>query len=131
MSPLLAQIARWPAHELEVTSFDAEALDPRLWEHFATSAVPSDQSSGLHVGATVWVSRQPNAAAAIAWEWAELQSGVLALSDPNALISNIQVISAPVGMDGLDPAGRKRLVLNAIVHALPWQSSVLAELGTG
>jgi hypothetical protein len=52
----------------------------------------------------------------------------VALSDPNSLVSNIHFVGAPMGLERVDPIGRKRLVLNTIVHGLPWQAAVLTEL---
>ncbi len=130
MSPLIEQVKRWPAQELEVLGLDVEQLHPTGWHHFATSCDPYDPAQGFRVGATVWVWREPDARAAIAWEWAELREGVVALSDPNSLVSNIDFVGAPMGLERVDPVGRKRLVLNTIVHGLPWQSAVLRELKT-
>ncbi len=125
---LLEQITSWPAQELEVLDLDVKQLHPAGWHHFATSCDPFDPVQGYRVGATVWVWRVPDARAAIAWEWAELREGVVALSDPNSLVSNIHIVGAPTGLERVDPIGRKRLVLNTIVHGLPWQSTVLSEL---
>ena len=128
MRPLIAQIARWPAHALEVLALDGDQLHPKDWHHFATSCDPFDPDLGLRVGSTVWVWRDASSRAAIAWEWAELREGVVALSDPNSLVSNIDFIGSPTGLERVDAVGRKRLVLNTIVHGLPWQSAVLREL---
>ena len=128
MTPLIEQIARWPAQQLEVLDLDVEQLHPSGWHHFATSCDRYDPVDGFRVGATVWVLREPETLAAIAWEWAELREGVVVLSDPNSLVSNIHFVGPPIGLEQVDPIGRKRLVLNTIVHGLPWQSAVLSEL---
>jgi hypothetical protein len=121
---------RWPAQDLEVSALDSSMLQPAGWDHFATICDPYDPVQGFRAGATVWVLRERDAKAAIAWEWAELREGVVALSDPNSLLSNIQIVGAPVGLEHVDPIGRKRLILNTIVHGLPWQSAVLRALQT-
>lgn len=128
MTPLIEQIARWPAQQLEVLDLAVEQLHPSGWHHFATSCDRYDPVDGFRVGATVWVLREPDTLAAIAWEWAELREGVVVLSDPNSLVSNIHFVGPPMGLVQVDPIGRKRLVLNTIVHGLPWQSAVLSEL---
>ncbi len=128
MRSLLEQITRWPAQQLEVLDLEAKQLHPTDWHHFATSCDRYDPVHGFRVGATVWVLREPDTRAAIAWEWAELREGVVALSDPNSLVSNIQFVGAPMGLEQVDPIRLKRLVLNTIVHGLPWQSAVLREL---
>lgn len=131
MSLLIEQVKLWPAHALKLLGADAERLRPAHWQHFATSCTPYDPSRGYRVGATVWVSNAPHEGAAIAWEWAELREGVLAIADPNSLASNIDLIGTPAGLEQADPIARRRLVLNTIVHGLPWQTAVLRELQAG
>jgi hypothetical protein len=128
LNQLIEQVMRWPAQDLEVTALDSSQLQPAGWDHFATSCYPQFPAHDFRVGATVWVLRQPDAKAAIAWEWAEVREGVVALSDPNSLVSNIQIVGAPMGLERVDPIGRKRLILNTIVHSLPWQLAVLRVL---
>ncbi len=82
-------------------------------------------ATGLRAGDTVWVAEGENADVGLAWEWIEVQPGIVMLADPNSIITNLQFVdsfSAPVS--GL----ARTIAVNRIVHALPWQLPVCAQL---
>lgn len=78
-------------------------------------------------GRTVWGGLTPDGMAGIAWRWAQIQPGVLALQDPLDVRSNL----AFTGSDGsiLSPMA-VAMILNRIVSSLPWQLAVQRELGS-
>ena len=61
----------------------------------------------------------------MAWDWVELDAGVVALADPFALVTNLRLVDAHG--EAL-PACETVLHLNEIVHSLPWQSEVCRAL---
>jgi hypothetical protein len=83
------------------------------------------------VGATVWVSTYPRLRVAVAWEWVEVSEGVIALADPNNVISNMRLARPMMGMESMSPITQLVVLLNAIVRALPWQSEISVGHRTG
>ena len=64
----------------------------------------------------------------MAWDWVRLQPGVVAMSDPLGLVTNLKL---------LDDHGEELTNIEAavrfhqLVHALPWQSEVQRALHQG
>lgn len=80
------------------------------------------------VGRTSWAGLTPDGMVGLAWHWAQLQPGVLALRDPLDIQSNLEFS----GSDGstLSPLAAA-MILNRMVSALPWQAQVQRELRSG
>ena len=130
MSQLIKTVATWPVQELEIDLFDeADAVQPSSWQHYKTLCDRTADAEPSRGGSTIWVCTLGSIEAAIAWDWVELTSGVLALADPNALVSNLRFVGPVRGLERLDAELGKILLLNTIVHGLNWQDRVLAELG--
>jgi hypothetical protein len=129
MSPLILAVADLGVSELDIPSLDCPLLSATRWEHVATQSAPL-AADGAHTGATLWASSDREVRGAIAWEWVELAKGVFVLANPNALVSNIRLRSEPDDLVGVQPALRRLMVLNSIVHALPWQDRVRAREGS-
>ena len=129
MSRLIEVVSHWPTLEMEIAAVGADALQPAMWQHYLTQCEDLGDVHAKRAGTTVWVSRAPSPQrAAIAWEWVELVDGVLALADPNGLVSNLCFTGPIDGLERLDTDLRKVVVLNTIVHGLNWQDRVLAEV---
>ena len=61
----------------------------------------------------------------MAWDWVELQEGVVAMADPLGLVANLKLLDAKGEvLSAFEVAVR----LNGLVHALPWQSEVQRAL---
>jgi hypothetical protein len=76
-------------------------------------------------GQTLWGDSTGNVAAGVAWDWVQIQDGVVAIADPFALVTNLQL----VGDRGQAlTTFEATLRLNQLVHALPWQSEVQRAL---
>ena len=82
-------------------------------------------TTGSRGGDTVWVAQDENGHAGLAWEWVEVQPGIVMLADPNSIITNLQIVDSN---NGLVSGLAKTIAVNRMVHALPWQSSVCAQL---
>jgi hypothetical protein len=104
---------------------------PVLWQaasapqlqliHLSTAVLNRGDVEMPCSGHTVWGTQAPEGPAGMAWDWIQIQQGVLTLADPLALVTNLWL---------LDPAGQVLSPmqaaphLNGIVHALPWQDEV-------
>ncbi len=92
---------------------------PDAWptfDHVGTKVYDQPDAQGRCYGSTVWIGSINGQATGAAWEWTEFRRGVVVMTDPNTIISNLQIRS-PMGL--FDSVG-----LNHIAHSLPWQDMV-------
>jgi hypothetical protein len=111
------------------------AWPPLLWQaecapelhfvHLGTRVLNAGDAEHPCSGQTVWGSPSTELAAGVAWDWVELQRGVVAMADPMALVTNLQLIDK---RGEVLPTVQAALHLNEIVHTLPWQSEVQRAL---
>ena len=104
---------------------------PVLWQaigvplfnfgHLGTRVLSAGNANNPCSGQTVWGRTSDEGAAGVAWDWVQLQEGVVAMADPMGLITNLRIVDEHG--DAL-PALSASLHLNEIVHALPWQTEV-------
>lgn len=73
-------------------------------------------------GQTLWGSSDANErSAGVAWDWVEIQRGVVAMSDPLGMVTNLRLLDERgEALSQLQVAVR----LHQIVHTLPWQNEV-------
>lgn len=92
---------------------------PSMIRHVDTRSSPTPR--GFFQGETKWSCRMGHVEAIVAWSWIELRPGVVMLSDPNSVESNIRFLQSPG-----QPAtrGQTLILLNTIIHSLDWQSTV-------
>jgi len=93
--------------------------------HVGTQIRDDGSDSGLRAGDAVWVAQHEQWYAGLAWEWAEVKPGIVMLTDPNSIITNLQFVDNernPV------PTLIRTVAVNRLVHALPWQRAVYAAL---
>jgi len=114
------------------------AWPPLLWQansppqlrlvHLGTRVLTFGDRAGPCSGQTLWGESSPERSAGVAWDWIQIQQGVVAIADPLGLITNLKM---------LDTRGESlssqevAIQLNELVHALPWQAEVqraLAEI---
>ena len=77
-------------------------------------------------GQTLWGDASQDRSAGVAWDWVQIQKGVVAMADPLGLVTNIRLLDA----DGSELTDLEMAVkLNQLVHELPWQSVVKHTLG--
>lgn len=97
--------------------------DPADWPAFAhgtTSVTSLDHCAALGCGATVWTAWHGANRMVIAWEWIETRPGVPVIADINDISTNILFIVPDGTADGLLAV----VMLNRVVHLLPWQEHV-------
>jgi hypothetical protein len=111
------------------------AWPPLLWQaecapelhfvHLGTRVLTTGDAEHPCSGQTVWGNPSVDQAAGVAWDWIELQQGVVAMADPMALVTNLQLTNS---RGEILPSTQAALHLNEIVHMLPWQSEVQRAL---
>lgn len=93
--------------------------------HLGTRVLKPGDADSPTTGQTLWGGPSGEGAAGVAWDWVEIQEGVVAMADPFGLVTNLQF----VGSKGKVLTGfEATLCLNELVHALPWQSEVQRAL---
>jgi hypothetical protein len=76
-------------------------------------------------GQTLWGDEGEDRSAGVAWDWVRLLPGVVAMSDPLGLITNLKLLDDEgEALTNIEAAVR----LHQLVHALPWQSEVQRAL---
>lgn len=94
--------------------------DPPL-RHVETTIDPGEARPGCKKGLTLWACETARGPIGLAWEWSEIRPRVPALTDQMHMATNLCLVDA----EGRTiPESRKVLVLNALVHSLPWQAFV-------
>lgn len=82
---------------------------------------------GRTIGDTLWAARLPDGSLlGLAWEWVAVATGIVALRDPNGIITNVRLEDE--SGESL-PELRTVAVINGIAHATPWQRTVVRCLG--
>jgi hypothetical protein len=117
-------VKSWPQVRLQVTD-DFRGMPE--FQHISTLWREDPAGPEGRVGETVWAARLGNQdVVGLAWEWVEVRPGLVALLDPNAMISNAKL----VGEDGreLDEL-RSIIAVNVVSHAVPWQARALDVIG--
>jgi hypothetical protein len=108
----------WPQHEWYMPT------QKRSWPkfvHAATVCHPEVRTKGT----TIWVSEIDGNKVGLAWDWDEVLPGVIALVDANAIISNLRFLR---DHDHYEAPLRTVVSLARLVHALPWQRTVVRTL---
>ncbi len=111
------------------------AWPPVLWQadsashlhlvHMGTHVLHCGDSDNPCSGQTLWGDASNRASAGVAWDWVEIQEGVVAMADPFGLVTNLKLLDARgEALSNFEVAVR----LNGLVHALPWQSEVRRAL---
>lgn len=107
------------------------AWAPVLWQaasapelhlvHLGTRVLTFGDDESPCTGQTLWGDHSDACSAGVAWDWVELRQGVVAMSDPLGMITNLRLIDA----HGEEMTQTQIAVhLHQLVHALPWQSEV-------
>lgn len=111
------------------------AWPPLLWQagsapelqlaHLGTRVLTFGDPAGPCSGQTLWGESSPERTAGVAWDWVQIQQGVVAIADPLGLITNLKLLDA----DGVALTVQQTAIqLNEIVHSLPWQTEVQRAL---
>lgn len=112
------------------------AWPPVLWQassapdlhlvHLGTRVLTFGDEAGPCSGQTLWGDASEDHSAGVAWDWVELQQGVVAMSDPFGMVTNLRLLDARG--EALSQV-QVAVHLHQLVHALPWQTEVQRALG--
>jgi hypothetical protein len=94
------------------------------WPEFVhTTTVLHPENNGC--GTTLWVAELRGRRVGLAWDWVEVGAGVVALVDPNAIVSNLLFLRDQAHYESElgSVVSRTRLV-----YGLPWQRAVVLAL---
>lgn len=108
---------------------------PLLWQasrsphlhlnHVGTSIVTHGSASSPSAGQTLWTCAGASSSGGVAWDWVEMQDGVVAMADPMALVTNLKFVDDDgEAIDSFEATLR----LHHLVHSLPWQAEVRRAL---
>jgi len=111
------------------------AWPPLLWQasrapqllltHLGTHVLNNGDNDFPCTGQTLWGDERESRAAGVAWDWVELQQGVVAMADPLGLVTNLKLLDDEgEALTNFEVAVR----LHQLVHALPWQNEVQRAL---
>ena len=93
--------------------------------HLGTRVLNFGDEVSLCTGQTLWGDESETQSAGVAWDWVRLQPGVVAMSDPLGLVTNLKLLNDNgEELTNIEAAVR----LHQLVHALPWQSEVQRAL---
>src|SRR5580765_4319217 len=104
------------------------AWAPVLWQasaaphlhlvHLGTRVLSFGDDDGPCSGQTLWGDRTDDCAAGVAWDWVDVRHGVVAMSDPLGMVTNLRLLDAHGEMLSQTQIA---VHLHQLVHALPWQ----------
>lgn len=111
------------------------AWTPVLWQsarapdlhlvHLGTRVLNLGDEDCPCSGQTLWADNNNFRVAGVAWDWVEVREGVLAMSDPLGVVTNLRLTDA----HGKEVKPRELAVqLHQMVYALPWQDEVRRAL---
>lgn len=111
------------------------AWTPVLWQaaaapdlhfvHLGTRVLSFGDEDGPCSGQTLWGDHSEARAAGVAWDWVEVREGVVAMSDPLGMVTNLRLLDAHGEVLSQTQIA---LRLHQLVHALPWQTEVRRAL---
>lgn len=114
-------VASWPEVEYYLPKHRSR------WPRFRQGGMSYElQPEGTtQTGSSVWVGEVAGHAVGLAWDWLETRPGVVALIDPNGIMSNLRFLRDE---DHFESPAAACVSATRIVHALPWQDHVRLEL---
>ena len=115
----------WTIYAWPPVKWQADSTPDLHFVHLGTRVLNPGDEDGPSTGQTLWGGPLSEGAAGVAWDWVQLEQGIVAMADPLGLITNLQLLGAGgEKLSGMEVALR----LNEIVHTLPWQNEVQRAL---
>lgn len=111
----------WIVYSWPPVLWQAVGTNTLSFGHLGTRVLSPGNAESPCTGQTLWGGTSIEGAAGVAWDWVQLQRGVVAMADPMGLITNLQLVDERG--DAL-PHLAATLHLNELVHTLPWQNEV-------
>jgi hypothetical protein len=93
--------------------------------HLGTRVLTVGDGDCLCCGQTLWGDSNETQSAGVAWDWVQIQRGVVAMADPLALVTNLKLLDDEgEALNNVETA----VQLHQLVYSLPWQSEVRRAL---
>jgi Domain of unknown function (DUF4902) len=115
---------RWSTLALPQVEWPTCLVPPTRFRHLHTSVDEPELPRAREVGYTTWQSIESGPMVRLGWDWALIDEGIVVLADPLGINSNLCFLQEQQPVH----ASRAAAHLNAIVHALPWQATILKAL---
>lgn len=113
-------VCAWPP-----VLWQADSPGPLNFVHLGTRVLSYGDALNPPSGQTLWGEASNDRSAGVAWDWVEVQDGVVAMADPMGLVTNLRLLDARGStLTAFEVAVR----LNGIVRRLPWQNEVQRAL---
>lgn len=111
----------WIVYAWAPVLWQSAAADRLHLVHLGTRVLSFGDADAPCSGQTLWADDSPDRSAGVAWDWVEVRQGVVAMSDPMGMITNLRMLD-----DRGEVMNQTQLAmrLHQLVHALPWQSEV-------
>ncbi len=122
----MAPAAPWSLRAWPPLLWQAGVPAPVRFCHLGTRVLPCTETPGTATGQTIWAATGADGEAGMAWDWVEICRGVVAMTDPLAVVTNLRLLgSEGTVLSTQESAG----FINEMVRALPWQLEVHRALG--
>lgn len=115
---------RWSTLALPQVEWPTGHVPPTRFRHLHTTVDEPGLPRAREVGYTTWQSIEAGPMVRLGWDWALIDDGIVVLADPLGINSNLCFLQERQPVH----ASRAAAHLNAIVHALPWQATILKAL---
>lgn len=115
---------RWSTLALPQVEWPTCHVPPTRFRHLHTTVDEPELPRAREVGYTTWQSIEAGPMVRLGWDWALIDDGIVVLADPLGINSNLCFLQEREPVH----ASRAAAHLNAIVHALPWQATILKAL---
>lgn len=111
----------WIVYAWAPVLWQASSAEERRFVHLGTRVLTFGDETSPCTGQTLWGDASENHPTGIAWDWVEIQDGVVAMSDPFGMITNLRLLDAH---GALFDDGQITVQLHQLVHTLPWQIEI-------
>jgi hypothetical protein len=111
----------WMVYVWRPVLWRTSSTTPLKLVHSGTRVLSLGEDEGPRSGQTLWCNDCTEHEAGVAWDWVELRAGVVAMSDPMGMVTNLRMTNERG--DSLSTM-QMTLVLHRLVHDLPWQIEV-------
>lgn len=115
----------WSLYSWPAVFCQANAREQLRFVHLGTRITTFGDRSHPSTGQTIWGECSGHTDAGLAWDWVQIDQGVLAMADPMCVVTNLRLVSDQGEV--LTPR-ESALHFSRLVRALPWQDAVWQAL---
>lgn len=126
MNSTLQQCPPWTLSAWPPLLWQVGKQIPLRLQHLGTQITNPGDAFFRAFGQTLWAWHGEEGDVGIAWDWVQLNRGVVAMADPMAVVTNLRLVGDEGEVLTAYEAARH---FNGIVHGLPWQHEVERAIG--